>query len=106
MTNTALIELLIEHGLTADRLETDVEAILMRRDLSLKQATTLYRAVTEAEGAYRRTVQQLASEGAIDKDVHDLINNLDGLWDELSSICANRLREIQGIDSIDPDQRL
>jgi len=101
----ALVESLIEQGMIADRLESDIEIILTKKDLNLRQAMAIYTALIEAEATCRATIHLIMEEGDVDEDLQMLIDNLNALWDDLSAVCANKLCEIQGIAQFDPDQQ-
>lgn len=84
----------------------DVDNALAASDLTVEQASRLYRMVESGAQDFDRIVE-LLNEHDLDESFIDAAETIEDTWTNLSVATANRLRGLRGLDPIDiaPDDR-
>ena len=94
------ISTLQEQAEFANQIADDVKQTLEIPDLSVAQATRLYRVVEQGAQTFDRIMEQMESASDIDDDLRDGAGSIADVWTNLSVTTANKVRSMQGLSPI------
>ncbi len=89
-----------EQGDITDRMVEDVTFALGHPNLTLDQASRLYRAVEQGAQTFDQIVARMADED-IEEPFHEAAGTIADIWSNLSIATANRVRAMQGLEPIE-----
>ena len=95
------ISTLQEQAEFANQIADDVKQTLEIPDLSVAQATRLYRVVEQGAQTFDRIMEEMESANDIDDDLRDGAGSIADVWTNLSVTTANKVRVMQGLSPID-----
>ena len=85
----------------ANLIAYDVKQTLEIPDLSVAQATRLYRVVEQGAQTFDRIMEEMESANDVDDDLRDGAGSIADVWTNLSVTTANKVRALQGLSPID-----
>lgn len=85
----------------ANQIADDVKQTLEIPDLSVAQATRLYRVVEQGAQTFDRIMEEMESANDVDDDLRDGAGSIADVWTNLSVTTANKVRALQGLSPID-----
>lgn len=95
------IGILKEQTEIAQRLAVNVPAALLSRDLTLDQASRLYRDVEHGAQAFDALADKMQDHD-LDEGALNLIETIEDVWTSLSVAAANKVRTMQGLEPFEP----
>ncbi|WP_457300458.1 hypothetical protein [Phyllobacterium sp. P5_D12] len=95
------IATLQEQAEFANQIADDVKQALEIPDLSVAQATRLYRVVEQGVQTFDRIMEQMKSASDIEDDLRDGAGSIADVWTNLSVTTVNKVRSMQGLSPID-----
>jgi len=95
------ISTLQEQAEFAKQIAEDVKQTLEIPDLSVAQATRLYRVVEQGAQTFDRIMEEMESGDNIDDELRDGAGTIADMWTNLSVTTANKIRVMQGMAPID-----
>ena len=99
---TDWIATLKEQGELTKRLAVEVPKALGNPELTLDQASRLYRLVEKSAQDFDRIVERMNEED-LDDALYEAAESLEDIWSALSVAAANKVRTMQGLDPIEFD---
>ena len=84
----------------ANLIADDVKQTLEIPDLSVAQATRLYRVVEQGAQTFDRIMEEMESANDIDDELRDDAGSIADMWTNLSVTTANKVRSMQGLSPI------
>lgn len=94
------IATLHEQGDVVAQMSSDVPKALSHSDLTLDQASRLYRAVEKGAQDFDRIVEDM-QEYDLDDSLFEAADALEDIWSELSVATANKVRTMKGLAPIE-----
>jgi hypothetical protein len=94
------IATLKEQGDFAAQMSRDVKTALSHSDLTVDQASRLYRTVEKGAQDFDRIVEDM-QEYDLDDSLFEVAEALEDFWSEISVATANRVRTMQGLAPIE-----
>jgi hypothetical protein len=96
------IATLQEQGDFARRMAADALKILDHPDLTLDQASRLYRAVEEGAQTFDSIIEKMRDDRRdLGEALFEAAESLENMWSSLSIEAANKVRIMQGLDAIE-----
>lgn len=97
---TDWIAILREQGELTKELAAEVPKALANPDLTLDQASRLYRLVEKSAQDFDRIIEGMDEED-LDEALYEAADSLEDIWSALSVATANKVRTMQGLDPIE-----